>query len=100
MEPLRIACLLVPLFPLAARLRQEPELQGKPVVVHEGGGTQACVVAASRAARRLGIAPGLSLPQARAIAPELVMRGRDPAGEQSAQAVLLEIADAFSPRVQ
>jgi protein ImuB len=100
MEPLRVACLLVPLFPLAARLRQEPELLGQPVVVHEGGGSQASVLAASRTARGLGIKPGLSLPQARAIAPELVMRNRDPAGEQSAQATLLEVADAFSPRVE
>ena len=32
-----IACLYVPLFPLAARLRSEPELKDEPVAVCEGG---------------------------------------------------------------
>ena len=54
----RIACLLVPLFPLAARLRSEPELKGEPVAVCEGNGGGARVRAASLAARKVGIRPG------------------------------------------
>ena len=34
----RIACLLVPLFPLAARLRSEPELAREALVVTAGNG--------------------------------------------------------------
>ena len=51
----RLACLLVPLFPLAARLRAEPELTGAAVAVCEGNGSAARVVAASRPARTRGV---------------------------------------------
>ncbi|MCZ7650998.1 MAG: hypothetical protein M5U13_07500 [Thermoanaerobaculia bacterium] len=34
----RLACLAVPLFPLAARLRSEPELRHEAVAVVEGQG--------------------------------------------------------------
>jgi len=44
----RIACLYVPLFPLAARLRAEPELAGEIIAICEGNGAAARVVAASR----------------------------------------------------
>jgi len=37
----RIACLSIPSFPLAARLRREPELATEPLVVLEGNGDAA-----------------------------------------------------------
>jgi protein ImuB len=95
-----LACLYVPLFPLAAKLRSEPELKDEAVVVCEGNGSAARVVAATRRARRAGIEPGMTLPQARAILPKLLARGRDRAGERAAQEALLEVAEAFSPRVE
>ncbi|MEP6802259.1 MAG: hypothetical protein ABJC07_10000, partial [Acidobacteriota bacterium] len=95
----RIACLDVPLFSLAARLRSEPELKGEPVAIFEGNGNAARVIAASRPARRAGIRQGMTLPQSRAIVPKLVARGRDAESERAAQEALLEIADSFSPRV-
>ncbi len=96
----RLACLLVPLFPLAARLRSEPELKGEPVAVFEGNGNAARVLAATRPARNAGIRAGMTLPQARAILPKLIARGRDIESERAADEALLEIADAFSPRVE
>jgi protein ImuB len=95
-----LACLYVPLFPLAARLRSEPELKDEAVAICEGNGGSARVVAATRKARRAGIEPGMTLPQARAILPKLLARGRDRAGERAAQEALLEVAEAFSPRVE
>ena len=95
-----IACLHVPLFPLAARLRSEPELLTAALVVCQGNGERARVVAATRAARRCGVEPGQTLPQARALCPKLVARGRDPECERTAQEALLEAADAVSPRVE
>jgi protein ImuB len=97
---LRIACLSVPLFPLAARLRAEPPLAGQAVVVVEGSGGAARVVAASRPARRAGIRPGASLAQARAILPKLLARGRDLECERAAEEALAEMAESFSPRVE
>ncbi len=96
----RTACLLLPLFPLAARLRSEPELTREALVVVEGNGNAARVVAATRAARAAGVRPGLSLPQARALCPKLVARPRDEECERAAQEALLEVAEAFSPRVE
>ena len=86
------------LFPLAAYLRGAPELAREAVVVHEG--PSARIVAASRLARRAGVRPGLTVTQARNIESGLVDRVRDPEREHTAQEVLLEIAGAFSPRVE
>jgi len=96
----RLACVFVPLFPLAARLRSEPDLKGEAVVVVEGNGNAARVLTASRKARLSGIEAGMTLPQARALLPRLAARGRDAESERAAQEALLEIADGFSPRVE
>lgn len=96
----RIASLYVPLFPLAARLRSEPELAGEIVVICEGNGGAARVVAASRPARKAGIKAGMSMAQARSVLPALLARGRDPGCETSAHEALLETAWSLSPRVE
>ena len=96
----RIACLAVPLFPLAARLRCEPELINEGVAIFEGNGHQARVVAATRRARKAGVRIGMTLTQARARMPKLVARARDPESERTAREVMLEISDRFTPRVQ
>ena len=96
----RIACIHLPLFPLAARLRSEPELVREAVVVTEGNGNAARVVAGTRLAREAGVKPGHTLPQARALCPKLVARTRDEECERAAQEALLEVAEAFSPRVE
>jgi protein ImuB len=97
---MRLACIAVPLFPLAARLRSEPDLKGEAVAIFEGNGNAARVVAASRRAREKGVRAGMTLPQARALLPGLTARGRDRESERAAQEALLEVADAFSPRVE
>ncbi|HXU33704.1 MAG TPA: DNA polymerase Y family protein [Thermoanaerobaculia bacterium] len=96
----RLACLTVPLFPLAARLRSEPELIREALAILEGNGQAARVIAATRAARAAGVRPGLSLPQARALCPKLAVRPRDATSERAAEEALIEVADAFSPRVE
>ena len=97
---MRLACFYIPLFSLAARLRAEPELLSEAVVITEGSGSAAHVVAASRRARKSGIRAGMSLPQARAILPRLIARSRDEVCERSAHEALLEVAESFSPRVE
>lgn len=97
---MRVLCLLVPLFPLAARLRSEPELLEESVAVTVGNGSAARIIAATRAARTAGIRPGLTLPQARALLPDLIVRPRDTESERAAQETLTEIAESFSPRIE
>lgn len=96
----RIACFYVPMFPLAARLRSEPELLQEAVAVVDGNGNNAHIVAATRRARTKGIQPGLSLAQARSIVPKLIARTRDAECERTAQEALFEVAETFSPRVE
>jgi protein ImuB len=96
----RIACLFIPLFPLAARLRAEPELAGEAVAVCEGNGSAARVVGASRPARKSGVRSEMSLAQARGILPSLIARGRDVSCEASAHEALVETATGLSPRVE
>ena len=96
----RLACLYVPLFPLAARLRSESDLREEAVALLQGNGNAARVIGASRRARQAGIRPGMSLPQARALLPKLTVRSRDRSCERAAQDALLEIAESFSPRVE
>ena len=74
---IRLATLFVPLFPLAARLRSEPDLKDEVVAVFQGNGNAARVVAATRRARKAGVRAGMSLPQARALLPKLTARARD-----------------------
>jgi nucleotidyltransferase/DNA polymerase involved in DNA repair len=96
----RLACLFVPLFPLAARLRSEPDLKAEAVAILDGNGGAACILAATRPARRLGIRVGMTLAQARALIPGLIARGRDPVCERAASEALFEVALSFSPRVE
>ncbi len=100
MDVARIVCLTVPLFPLAARLRSEPELRQEALAVLTGNGAAARVAAATRLARRAGIQPGLTLSQARSRLPKLIARPRDEECEQAAQEALLDVAESFSPRVE
>ena len=96
----RIACLIVPMFPLAARLRSEPELLTEALAIVEGNGSGAHLIAATRRARTKGIRPGMTLAQARSILPKLIARARDAECERTAQEALLEVAETFSPRVE
>ena len=96
----RLAALWVPLFPLAARLRSEPDLAPEALALAEGSGAAARLVAASRAARRAGLRAGMTLPQARALLPNLLVRPRDAECERAAQEALLEAAETVSPRIE
>ncbi|MGZ8798184.1 MAG: Y-family DNA polymerase, partial [Thermoanaerobaculia bacterium] len=96
----RIACFYIPMFPLAARLRSEPELLQEALAIVEGNGNNAHIVAATRRARTKGIRAGHSLAQARSILPKLIARGRDAECERTAQEALLEVAETFSPRIE
>jgi len=96
----RIACFFVPMFPLAARLRSEPDLLQEAIAIIDGNGNNAHIVAATRRARTKGIRPGMSLAQARSILPKLIARARDSECERTAQEALFEVAETFSPRVE
>lgn len=97
---MRIACLYVPDFPLAAWLRGEPELRGAAVIVADGPTPRARLVAVSAAARRRGVGEGMTAAQALAVAGDLVVRAASAEAERAAHAALADVAYSFSPRVE
>jgi protein ImuB len=97
---MRLACLNVPSFPLAACYRTDPDLRGTTVVVTDGSGPRATIVACSPEAVRRGISIGLSAAQGAAIDPGLVVRPVSADAERAAQAALCDVAYSFSPRVE
>jgi protein ImuB len=97
---MRIACICVPSFPLAAWLRVDPELRGAPVVVTDAPGPRGRIVACAPEAEQRGVATGLTAAQAAAIAGDLVVRPASPAAEHAAQAALCDVAYSCSPRVE
>lgn len=97
---MRLACLLVPDFPLAAWLRAEPELRGAAVVVADGPTPRARIVALSAAARQRGVGEGMTAAQAGAVASDLTVRAASAEAERAAQAALGDVAYSFSPRVE
>jgi len=97
---MRLACLHVPDFPLAARLRAEPELRGTALLIAEAPGARARVVACAPQAQRRGATVGLSIAQALAAAGECAVRVASGDVEQAAHAALADVAYSFSPRVE
>src|SRR5579875_728345 len=96
----RIACVLVPNFAVAAACRAEPELAGRPLVLAEGRGPHARVVAVSAAARARGIRPGCTATQAGTAAADLVVRPRNLAAERSAALALADVAASLAQRIE
>ena len=84
----RYACLLVSDVPLAAALRAEPELRSQALAVVDGQEILS------------GWLHGMTLTQARAIAPNLVTRPVSLEGIASIQNALIDVALSVTPRVE
>ncbi len=103
----RIACILVADFPLAAAIRQSPELRDRPLVLIESGGRRNAAGVAnmecrfvSAHARAMGVRAGMTVARARAAAAGLAVMSRSPAAEASAAEALVDGALSFSPLVE
>lgn len=102
----RIACVVVPRFPVAALLRAEPELRGCPLGITERRsvertpGPRSLLVAISREAERLGVQVGMTVAQALVRHADLVLRPLDDRAVAAAREALLDVAGSVSPRVE
>ena len=99
------ACIYIPDFPVEAIVRAEPLLRERAVAVLEGKPPLVRVVALNEKARLLGMEAGMTKLQAAVFAaPEekspAVLRPRSPEQESSAHSALLDVAHAFTPRVE
>jgi len=93
----RFACLLIQDLPLGAALRAEPELAGKSVAITEprdrkGRAAQSPTIVA-------GVLRGLTVAQARATEPDLIVRAFSFEGMRSAEQALVDVAGSIAPRV-
>jgi protein ImuB len=92
----RVACLYIPDLPLAAALRAEPELRGRPLAIVEAesrGRIQSAPIVA-------GCMRGLTVAQARAVRPDLDTRPLSLESMRSARQALLDVATSVTPRVE
>lgn len=99
------ACIYIPDFPVEAIVRAEPLLRERAVAVLDGKPPVVRVVALNEKARLLGMGAGLTKLQAAVFAaPEekrpAILRPRSPEQERSAHSALLDVAHAFTPRVE
>src|SRR5580700_11768920 len=93
------ACIFVPVFPVAAVFRAEPELRALAVAIFEGKPPLEKVFAVNESAGRVGVTPGMTKAQAE-LCSGLTLRPRSPLQESVAHAALLDCAQSFSPCVE
>ena len=114
----RIACILVADFPVAAVVRANPELRDRPfALVRLPSSTRQPNARHSKSpnpqyqphselshvsphARAAGIRPGMTVAQARALMPGLVVTRPSHAAERSAADALIDVAESLSPVVE
>jgi protein ImuB len=94
------AVVYIPNFFLQAALRSEPELRHLPVALVDAPTAKATILQATAAAAHQGAGPGLTVPQAAARCPGLLIKNRNAAQELSATETLWQSAYAFSPGVE
>jgi nucleotidyltransferase/DNA polymerase involved in DNA repair len=93
-----IGCLLVPSLALASELSDRPELAGRAVALADERGLR--VAEATREARDRGVRAGMTLREAVAYAPALVVLEPHPARVARASDALLEAASSVSPLIE
>ena len=94
------AVVLLPNFRLQAALRFREELRAQSVALIDGHDPKPGLLEINDAAAAAGVSAGQTATQALARCPALAILPRSPAQEQSAQAVLLEIAGTLSPETE
>ncbi len=96
----RIACILVPNFPIAAIVRANPDLHLTPLAISNTLAPHSELIAVSTRARKSGVYPGMTIAQARSIIPDLAVVNHSEAAETSAMDALADAAESISPLVE
>jgi protein ImuB len=96
----RIACILVPDFSIAALVRSNPAYADAVLAIAATLAPHGELIAISPSARKLGMRPGMTIAQARAVSSDLIVALSSPAAESSAHAALADAAESISPAVE
>ena len=99
------ACIHISDFPVEAIVRADPLLRQRAVAVLDGKPPVVRVIALNEKARLLGMEAGMTQLQAAVFAAPAekspaILRPRSPEQENSAHSALLDVAHAFTPRVE
>ncbi len=95
----RILAAWLPWWPTERLARRCPEARSHPFVTVAESRNRLTIDAANPLATRAGLTPGMSLADARAVVPDVVVRPADPTGDALALENLARWADRFTPRV-
>ena len=97
---MRVACALIPRFPLAVELLARPKLRGQPVVVSSGPEAHNRVVECSPEAEREGVRRGMPLREVRAYCRNALFIDAHPALYRDYYERMLEALQGISPVVE
>jgi DNA polymerase-4/protein ImuB len=97
---MRIACILIPHFPIAVERRHDPSLCRRPVVIGETPDQRKNVLDCSPEAGLQGVHPGMPLRQALALCRDAVFLPPHPALYREVFDSILKVLEDFSPEVE
>lgn len=95
-----IACLRIPWFQLRIALLDRPQLDGHPLALGNAQGSRPVILDATPEARALGIRPGMTLRETRALCPTVVILASDPVRETATAGAITRQLDDLSPLVE
>jgi protein ImuB len=96
----RIACVLIPDFPLVVQLKEHPDLFGKPVILVEKESNRSKVSHANLQAESEGVSLGMTVIQAKNVCPHVCILIREEKREQQRFDELLVKLQRFSPFIE
>jgi protein ImuB len=94
------ACIYIPDFILQSAMRAEPKMRTEPAGILDGKPSFAVVIAVNQQAKTMGLCVGMSKAQAEEIGGGIQFWQRSTAHETAAHQALLDLALAFSPRIE
>jgi len=97
---MRIACVLIPHFPVAVERRRDPALRGRPLVIGETPDQRKAVLDCSPEAEVQGVRAGMPLRQAFAVCREAVFLPPHPSRYSDVFDSMLVVLEGFSPEVE
>jgi protein ImuB len=96
----RIACVLIPDFPLVVQLKEHPDLFGKPVILAGNGSNRSRILYTDIHTEREGVSLDMTVVQAKNVCPEVCILIRDEKREQQSFDELLVKLQRFSPFIE